>query len=152
MHTNWFIPIFRTWSSLRRCFFNTEITAVNDVYSRLNLTWKRRPKIDSLSAPWLLIAMAQNHIWYFPSKRSMANPQATVGITDWLTTNVPILCGLRPLSWEGPKDCGATSILLPQDGRELGGHRVRDGHFQGGSRLCPSLPHRPHFRVFYRDH
>lgn len=66
----------------------------------------------------------------------MANPQATVRITGWLTANVPILCGPRPLSWEGPKDGGATSILIPQDGRELGGHRVSDGHFQGGSRLC----------------
>ena len=75
----------------------------------------------------------------------MANPQVTVRITGWLTANVPILCGPRPLSWEGPKDGGATSILIHTTGWQGTGRAQSEGWTFPGR--LQALPHRPYFHV-----
>lgn len=57
---------------------------------------------------------------------------------------------LRPSPCKGPEGCGAISVLTPQDGREVGAHRVsRVWAFPGRRQALPS---RPYFLVFHRDH
>lgn len=70
-------------------FLNTVITG-KDVHVLIESHTARDPKTYYFHMILNSYLALKNHIWYFPPKKSVANPYAAVKITDWLRTNVPI--------------------------------------------------------------